>query len=192
MLIESFSLMKKNKYIASYNLPLTGFSLPELLIYMALFSLIGTFIWSAMSSFYVTQYRINALQNLTNETNLTLRKLRFVLAQPPQFTINGEGSCVDLVATESSKIKSIRLKNKDGGDYYAFFTDTINACNTIGEDGARISDYIFVKRDTDKEKLLIVDGKNPNYIQFNLNSKSTNSDLTSAILTLNQGLWMSH
>jgi len=159
---------------------------------MALFSLIGTFIWSAMSSFYVTQYRINALQNLTNETNLTLRKLRVVLAQSPQFTINEEGNCVDLVATESSKIKSILLKNKDGGDYYAFFTDTINACNTIGEDGARISDYIFVKRDTDKKKLLIVDGKNPNYIQFNLNSKSTNSDLTSAILTLNQGLWMSH
>ena len=193
-----------------------GFSLVELLVYLAIFGLVGTMIWAGMSTFTLKQNKVMTLQELTNEANFSLRRVSPLFRNVQFFEakdifnpssvdgLNPKGytkNCLDLFYNDNTSTVLWLQENPAAegvADYYAFFSLTgsgvtaptcsnLNASSYIN--ASPLSDYIFVVRDITADgdaALFEIDAEAPGTVRFNLNVASINADRTTVTVPLNQ------
>ena len=193
-----------------------GFSLVELLVYLAIFGLVGTMIWAGMSTFTLKQNKVMTLQELTNEANFSLRRVSPLFRNVQFFEakdifnpssvdgLNPKGytkNCLDLFYNDNTSTVLWLQENPAAegvADYYAFFSLTgsgvtaptcsnLNASSYIN--ASPLSDYIFVVRDITADgdaALFEIDAEAPGTVRFNLNVASINADRTTVSVPLNQ------
>ena len=193
-----------------------GFSLVELLVYLAIFGLVGTMIWAGMSTFTLKQNKVMTLQELTNEANFSLRRVSPLFRNVQFFEakdifnpssvdgLNPKGytkNCLDLFYNDNTSTVLWLQENPAAegvADYYAFFSLTgsgvtaptcsnLNASSYIN--ASPLSDYIFVVRDIAADgdaALFEIDAEAPGTVRFNLNVASINADRTTVSVPLNQ------
>src|SRR6056300_1171155 len=193
-----------------------GFSLVELLVYLAIFGLVGTMIWAGMSTFTLKQNKVMTLQELTNEANFSLRRVSPLFRNVQFFEakdifnpssvdgLNPKGytkNCLDLFYNDNTSTVLWLQENPAAegvADYYAFFSLTgsgvtaptcsnLNASSYIN--ASPLSDYIFVVRDITADgnaALFEIDAEAPGTVRFNLNVESINADRTTVSVPLNQ------
>ncbi len=170
-----------------------GFSLPELLTYIAIFGVVASIIWSGLNAFYKKNYDITTLQNLTAETNFALRKIKPIIGKAQSAVLaktstDDEVDCIQLTEYETGTVSLLTLQ--ESGSYYAFFESSETACDSFSIEAATaLSSYIFEKRDTELA-FFIIDDNAPNLIQFNLNATARNADGSTVSIPLNQGQLM--
>ena len=193
-----------------------GFSLVELLVYLAIFGLVGTTIWAGISTFILKQNKVMTLQELTNEANFSLRRVSPLFRNVQFFEakdifnpssvdgLNPKGytkNCLDLFYNDNTSTVLWLQENPAAegvADYYAFFSLTgsgvtaptcsnLNASSYIN--ASPLSDYIFVVRDITADgdaALFEIDAEAPGTVRFNLNVESINADRTTVSVPLNQ------
>ena len=167
--------MNKQSLINRYLHP-RGFSLVELLVYLAIFGLVGTTIWAGISTFILKQNKVMTLQELTNEANFSLRRVSPLFSNAQAFVARTKGfrdvdagdafddsntkrnpngytkNCLDIVYNDGTST-TLWLQENPGDDavagYYAFFSkDEAGCAGTLSTAGStQLSDYIFVVRD---------------------------------------------
>jgi type II secretory pathway pseudopilin PulG len=190
--------------------------LVELLVYLAIFGLVGTMIWAGMSTFTLKQNKVMTLQELTNEANFSLRRVSPLFRNVQFFEakdifnpssvdgLNPKGytkNCLDLFYNDNTSTVLWLQENPAAegvADYYAFFSLTgsgvtaptcsnLNASSYIN--ASPLSDYIFVVRDITADgdaALFEIDAEAPGTVRFNLNVASINADRTTVTVPLNQ------
>lgn len=164
---------------------LSGFSLPELLTYAGLASIVGLFMWSLMNSFTTKQNNIEQLNKIVQEKNLTVQQLSKLLAKselnptsydgPNDVTFmiddlnftNQNGKCLgfnDVINDQFVK-QSLWMAYEDANGPHAIYQGVgIDCEDNMPDSMKRISEMIYVKRDAERG-WFITDSQT---IQFNM------------------------
>ena len=179
----------------------SGFSLPELLTYAGLASIVGLFMWSLMNSFTKKQNNIQELNKILIEKNFTVEKISRLLAKSEanpkaydgpnsvNFSLDGftftnqDGKCMGFndVVNEQFIPQSLWLGYEDAVGPHAIYHGVgINCEDNMPDSLVKVSDPIFVKKDTTRG-WFISDNQT---VQFNLKPQGTVIGQTSSEINL--------
>lgn len=179
----------------------SGFSLPELLTYAGLASIVGLFMWSLMNSFTKKQNNIQELNKILIEKNFTVEKISRLLAKSEanpkaydgpnsvNFSLDGftftnqDGKCMGFndVVNEQFIPQSLWLGYEDAVGPHAIYHGVGISCEDNMPDSlVKVSDPIFVKKDTTRS-WFISDNQT---VQFNLKPQGTVIGQTSSEINL--------
>lgn len=151
---------------------LAGFSLPELLTYAGLASVVGLFMWSMMNGFTKKQSNIEELNKIVTEKNITIQKISKLLAKSEanplaydgsnivtftkgnlNFT-NQDGKCMGFndVVNDQFIRQSLWLGFEDeSGPHGIYHGVGIDCEDNTPNSLVKISANIFVKKDTARD-----------------------------------------
>lgn len=181
---------------------LTGFSLPELITYAGLASVVGLFMWSMMNGFTKKQNNIEELNKIVQDKNNTVQKISKLLAKSEMsptayegsntvtFTkdnlnfSNQNGKCLGFndVVNEQFITQSLWLGFDAANGPHAIYHGVGIDCETDMPDSVKkISEMIYVKKDTSRP-WFITDLQT---IQFNLKPQGKRIGTQNAAIDIN-------